>query len=188
MPKYIVPLKTGGTVTFDGPAGMSKADIVQRASQEMKFSSGEIPTTFASGASKQFLENEPAARNALLSIPAMATGGAPAVAMTAAAPFVGTGLKMLSQLLHTGSADLPSSGELTGDALEAGIGVGAGPAIKKGAQLVGTAKDAIASAVPSWIKGVSSLNPKSMLMDAATSAPVMGAAEHLGDAISPSSV
>jgi hypothetical protein len=185
MPTYRVTGPDGQVVSFAGPAGMSKADVVTRAKQEAKFSSGEIPTTFAGGASKQLLEKEPAARNALLAAPALFTPAGPAMAITAAAPFVGTGLKALSQLLHTGSADAPASSELAGDAAEAGLSLAAGPAIKKGAQLVGVAKDAVAGAVPSWMRSVASMSGKGMAMDAATSKPVMGAVEQFGDAISP---
>jgi len=192
MPTYKVTGPDGNAVTFQGPAGMSKADVVTRAQQEQKFSKGEIQTTFMGGASKHLLEDEPAARNALLSIPTIPLGGPAAMAAAGAAPWVGSGLKMLSQFLRTGSADAPGSDELIGDAAESTIGMFGGHAIKKGAQLVGAGKEAVASRLPSWLQTIAhastALNPKALAMDLVTSKPALRAAEEFGEKVKPSNL
>lgn len=190
---YRVANPQGQTVSFDGPVGMSKGDLVARAKQEMSIQSGEIPTSFVTGAAKS-LEDDRATRDALLNAGALAlpVAGPAAIATAAAVPFVGSGLKMLSHLFRTGTLEAPSAEELTGDAVEAALTVGAGPAIKTGARAIGATKDAVSAFLPPWVRvlarGSHVLNPKGLAMDVATSKPVLRAAEELGDAIDPRNI
>jgi len=187
MPRqtYTVDFPDGHSQTFEGPPGMSDADLVQRAQQERKFAGGDIATSFAGGATRHLLEDEPGAVNALLGGAATATGLAPVMA---AVPAATRGLKALSQLIATGRADPTSPGELAGIAAEgAAMGYG-GQALAAGARKVGLTKDAIVGGLPKWVRalGIARLNPKTMLLDAATSKPALGAIEALGEGLTPS--
>lgn len=191
MPRetYTVTFKDGHRQTFDGPPGMSDADLVQRARQERGFAGGDIATSFAGGATRHLLEDEPDAVNALLGGAASMTGvGAPVVA---ALPFVTTGLKRLSQLLATGHTEMPGAGELASDAVEGAIGAYGGPVLKAGAQKIRQTKEAISAAskgLPSWVRALGWGTTKGLLIDAATSQPVLGAVEQAGDILAPGGI
>lgn len=154
---------------------------------------GPEPDTFMGGFTKHLLEKEPAARNALLSGAALLAPEAGVA--TAAAPFVGRGMEYLSKLFRGQNPIKDGSqvaSDLGSDALESGLSVYGGPAIAKGARMVGAAKDAMASKIPAWaqtvLHGATALNPKTMAMDALTSKPVLGAVEQVGDALTPNGV
>lgn len=189
--KYTVPFHDGHSVTFEGPAGMSDADLVQRAKQERGFAGGEIPTSFAGGATRHLLEDEPGAVNALLSGAALATGVGEVPGVMTAIPSATSGLKHLSQFLATGHTDTPTLGGAVRDVGEGAIGEFGGPLIAKGARGVGLTKEAIKSAsqgLPGWLRALGNISAKGVLLDAATSKPVLGAIERTGEGLSPTGI
>lgn len=148
------------------------------------------PDSYWAGFTRHLLEKEPAARNALLSVPALA--GGPVTAM--ATPFVGRGLEKLSEFFGTGKTDLPTAGEMVSDVTEGVVGAYGGPMLAKGAKAVRTGKDAITGGLPKWLRaglhtataGSAMINPTGLALDVATSKPVTTAAEALGEGLSPS--
>lgn len=191
MPRktYTVDFPDGHTQTFDGPDGMGRADVISRAKQERGFAGGEIATSFAGGATRHLLEDEPQTVNALLGGAATASGaGAPLVA---AIPAATRGLKHLSQLIATGQTDVPTGTELAQDAVEGAVGGYGGAALGATARGVGRAKAAIqetAQGLPAWMRALTGLSAKGLLIDAATSKPVLGAVEQIGEGLTPGGI
>lgn len=150
------------------------------------------PDTYWGGFTRHLFEQEPAARNALLTAPAALLTGGAATAAVGAAPFVGTGLSKLSELLGTGQAEAPSGEELAGDTAESLLGMFGGPALSKLAQTVRAGKAAVSASLPAWLRalahGSTVLNPKALAADALTSEPVLNAVEEFGQKASPSNL
>lgn len=189
MPRqtYAVTFPDGHVQHFDGPTGMSDADLIQRAKQERGVAGGDIATSFSGGATRHLLEDEPETVNALLGGLATATGaGAPLVAGIPAAT---SGLRHLSQFLATGKTDAPTLEGAIGDVVEGGVMGYGGSALAAGARKVGALKAAAGSVVPAGLKRLlTGVSPKALAMDVATSKPVLGAVERLGEGLTPGGV
>lgn len=148
------------------------------------------PDTWIGGAARHLVEQEPAARNALLGGAALLTGGmgAPIAAATqAVSPLVGRGMKMLSQFLNTGHADRPSGGELAGDVAEGAVQGYGGAALGAAGRGLGRAGTAIADAASEYGPlGKLLMKGSHLKTSVMTSKPVSGAIEALGQKLSPS--
>jgi hypothetical protein len=197
MPRktYTVDFPDGHSQSFDGPVGMSNADAIARAKQERGIAGGDIPSggrggLFSQAGVRDVLEHEPQTVNAILGGAAGLTGPA-APYLVGATPYVTSGLKRLSQFLATGHADPVTPGEVVGDTVQAAIGVGGGPALAKGAQLVRQGKgvvQAAASELPGWMRSLANLGGKASLADAATSKYVMDGVGDVGRGITPANL
>jgi hypothetical protein len=191
MPRqnYTVDFPDGHSQSFDGPAGMSDRDLVQRAQQERKFAGGDIATSFAGGATRHLLEDEPNTVKALLGGAALATGVGSAG--TAAIPAAARGLKHLSQFLATGHTDAPTPTDLAWDAGEGLAGGYGGKVLSAGANKVGLTKAAVVDAMkdlPPWMRMLGKASGKGLLLDAATSKPVTQGLEQLGEGLTPDGI
>ena len=144
--------------------------------------SPDEPSTFLGGATRHFMEEEPAARNALLGGAAALTGSAPVVF---GAPLLGRGLQKLSEFLGTGQTNAPTPGELTGDVAQGAVEALGGRAIQAGGRALGAAGEWMGAHTPNFIRGLMRMNPKGIAAEVATSKPVAGAIEEIGRVLTP---
>lgn len=119
---YTVKFPEGDSVSFTAPADMSDGDVYQRAVQERKIKSGQIPTTFMAGAAP---EGAQALTQAGMSGAGYLTGNP---SLVAAAPLAGRGARALAEKV-TGQDVTPTSAAELGTLWAEGIVSGYGPSV-----------------------------------------------------------